>query len=300
MKASDIARFLDEPLIGPDIDVTAVRPVHRLTPGALGFAGRGMDEVTPEAGALVLIRRKADTGASTGNSFIRVDRPREAFARVVAAYFEARPAPGIAPSARIAAGAEIGPDAVIGDCVVIEDGARVGARVRVAHNTTIFAGTLIGDDCRIGAGTVIGDEGLGADFDAEGRPVRIPHLGRVEIGEGVVIGPGNTIARGTIEDTVIGDHTMTGPQVNVAHNAVIGRDCIIAGHAQISGSVRIGNRCWLGPGCAIHQTRVIGDRAKIGMGAVVIEDVPPSTTVMGLEGLPIERLYTVKRTLGYK
>ena len=85
MKASDIARFLDEPLIGPDIDVTAVRPVHRLTPGALGFAGRGMDEVTPEAGALVLIRRKADTGASTGNSFIRVDRPREAFARVVAA-----------------------------------------------------------------------------------------------------------------------------------------------------------------------------------------------------------------------
>jgi acyl carrier protein len=62
MNASDIALFLDEPLIGPDIDITDVRPVRRLTPGALGFADRGMDEVTPEAGAWKVITEGRESG----------------------------------------------------------------------------------------------------------------------------------------------------------------------------------------------------------------------------------------------
>ena len=193
----------------------------------------------------------------------------------------------LAASASIAAGAVVDPSAWIGERAVIEDGVTIGARTVIDHGAVIYRGTTIGEDCVVGAGAVVGAAGFGYERNAEGVPRFLPHLGRLLIGNDVHIGPNSTIARGTIGQTEIGDHTKIGPQANIQHNVRIGRSCLICGQSQISGSVRIDDECWIGPNCTIRQSTHIGARATIGLGVLVLENVPPAGSLVGRAGVQV-------------
>src|SRR5690606_30680188 len=132
---------------------------------------------------------------------IRVDNPRLAYARAVAALLVEPVEPGIAATAVVDPAASADPTASIGELVVIEAGARIGARTVVDHHAVVKAGVTIGDDCRIGSHTTIGGPGFGYERDETGAAYRIPHLGTVEIGDRVEIGNAVSIARGTIGAT---------------------------------------------------------------------------------------------------
>lgn len=285
--AAEIARAVDGLLVGTDCPVTTVRPASALAHGALSFAIGRKIQLDPEAGAIILVAR-GHVG-SDRNTYIEVDNPRLAFAKALAKFFQGRPHASVAASARVAQGAQIHATAIIGEYVVIEDAVTIGARSIVQHGAVLHAGTRLGDDCVIAAGAVIGSSGFGYERDAAGIPQGIPHLGGVSIGRDVHVGSNCTIARGTLTDTVIGDHTKIGAQVNIQHNAVIGKSCIIASQAQISGSVRIEDECWIGPNSTLRETR-IGARAVIGLGALVLTDVPAGTSVMGYASHPVGEL----------
>jgi UDP-3-O-[3-hydroxymyristoyl] glucosamine N-acyltransferase len=168
-----------------------------------------------------------------------------------------------------------------GSNVVIENGCVVGAGSIIEHNVVLHAGTRIGKNSRIRSCSSIGGDGFGFERMEDGTPLRFPHLGGVLIGNNVEIGALNSIARGTLSDTVIMDYVKTDNLVHVAHNCVIDEGCLITACAELSGGVTLGKRVWIGPNVAMMQKISVGDDALIGLGAVVTKSVQSKTIVAG-------------------
>ncbi len=168
--------------------------------------------------------------------------------------------PDIHPSAVISATCEIGEGSRIGPHVVLGGGVRIGKETLVSSGSVVEAGTSIGDrsvihpnvtigyDCEIGndviiqSGAVIGSEGYGFAQDKEGHSHRIPQLGRVVIEDRVSVGAACCIDRATYGETRVGAGTKLDNLCHIAHNVVIGRDCLLTAGFVVAGSTRIGDR----------------------------------------------------------
>jgi UDP-3-O-[3-hydroxymyristoyl] glucosamine N-acyltransferase len=208
-----------------------------------------------------------------------------AFAGVAALFYpdhdlgiEAQEQP-IHPSARIADGVVLAPGVVIGPNV------EIGARTRLGPGCVIGRGVTIGAGCEIGAhtsiafahigdgvlllpGVRIGAPGFGFASDKRGH-THIPQLGRVILQDRVEIGANSAVDRGALGDTVIGEGTKIDNLVQIGHNAVIGRHCILAGKAGVAGSARLGDFVLVGGFSGIGDHAVVGDGARIaGMSGV--------------------------------
>ena len=239
------------------------------------------------AGAVVV---RAESGVS-GRTLILAANPYAYFIRAAAllnpdpdVVAGRHPMAAIHPEAEIAASAEIGP------FVSIERGARIGERVRLGPGCRIGANAQIGDDswlhanvtvyayCRIGcravvnAGAVIGADGFGGVFD-EGRWLKMPHVGRVVIGDDVEIGANTTIDRGAMADTVIGDDVKLDNQIQVGHNVVIGAHTTIAGCTGIAGSTRIGEHCIIGGAAIVTGHLKLADRVVVSAGTAITRSI---------------------------
>lgn len=288
---------------GPD-DVTFLDNRKYLEAFARSRAGAAF--VAPEAAA----------HAPDGMALLISPEPYKAFARVAQAFYpEPPPNPGRAASAAIDETAFVPDDCEIGAHVVVAGGVRLGSRCRVGANTVIGTNVVVGDDCRIAEnvtishaligsrvvlhpGVRLGQPGFGFAPDRD-RPVKIPQLGRVVIGDDVDIGANTTIDRGSGHDTVIGSGTMIDNLVQIGHNAVLGRGCVLVSQVGISGSTKLGDFVMVGgqAGFAGHLT--IGAGARIAAGAGVIWDVAPRATVFGYPAQPMKQfmrqLATLKR-----
>ena len=242
--------------------------------------------------------------APAGMALLIAKDPYKAFARAAQAFYPVKPVtPRRAPSAVIDPGASVPPDCDIADHVVIEVGVRLGARCQIGPNTVIAAGVELGEDCRVGAnvtlshcligarvvlhpGVRIGQPGFGFAPDPE-APVKIPQLGRVIVGDDADIGANTTIDRGSGHDTVIGPGTMIDNLVQIGHNVVLGRGCILVAQVGIAGSTRFGDFVMAGGQSAFAGHLEIGGGARIAAQSGVMRDVAPGETVCGAPAVPI-------------
>ena len=287
--ASDIASFLNKPLIGNDFKIEQGCSISKLKSNSVCFITTSMSFKNTPSNLLVLTTQNNLLANLHDFSYISVIDPREAFAKVVECFF-CKHQSGVSPSAIIGKNVSIGEKVYIGNNVIIEDDCNIGNNTFIDHGVVIGWGTSIGDKCRIGAGAVIGNDGLGSFFDHSGALMNIRHLGCVIIQDNVEIGALTTIARGTIDETFVGANTHIGPQVNVGHNSRIGTHCFIAGRSHISGSVTIGSGCRLWANCTIKDYVKVANNATIGMGARVIHDVPDCSTVASLPSINLKQL----------
>ena len=161
---------------------------------------------------------------------------------------------------------------MIGAGCVLGDEVRVGANASLSH-------CLIGARVRLYPGVRIGQDGFG--FARPGRPVKVPQLGRVIIGDDVEIGANSTIDRGAGPDTVIGAGTMIDNLVQIGHNVQVGRGCVLVAQVGISGSTRLGDFVMVGGQAGSPAISRSARGARIAGQSGVMRDVAPGETVMG-------------------
>ncbi|HET9865725.1 MAG TPA: UDP-3-O-(3-hydroxymyristoyl)glucosamine N-acyltransferase, partial [Nitrospira sp.] len=185
----------------------------------------------------------------------------------------------IDPEARIADDVYIGPYAVVGRC-------DVGTGSVIHAHVTLYDGVRIGRNVTIHAGTAVGTDGFGYSRAPDGSLEHFPHVGGVVIEDEVEIGSNTCIDRGTLGDTTIREGTKVDNLVHIAHNVTVGRHALVIAHAMIGGSTVIGDGAWVAPSSAIRDGVRIGDGATIGIAAVVVKNVDPGETVMGVPARP--------------
>ena len=204
----------------------------------------------------------------------------------------------------------------LGENVLVEKGAVIGLDASIGDNTTISSnsvigsGVEIGSDCYIGSnvnithsilgdnniihqGTSIGQDGFGFSMSSK-KHEKIPQVGRVIIGNNIEIGSNCSIDRGSLQDTIIKSGTKIDNLVHIAHNCIIGENCIIAGMVGLAGSTTLENFVVMGAksGAVGHIT--IGKGSQIAAKAGVSKTIPPGKV---WAGYPIRELNVWKKEI---
>jgi len=182
---------------------------------------------------------------------------------------------------------KIGKNSKIGHNTIIESNVKIGTNCNIGSNV-IIKKTLIGNNVSILDGAIIGKKGFGF-FPKQNNNLKYPHIGIVIIGNNVEIGCNNTIDRGSLSNTIIGDNSYLDNQVHIAHNVKIGKNCIITAQVGFAGSSTIGNNVMIGGQAGISGHLKIGNNVKIGGGSGVIKNIPDNTKVMGYPAKDIKK-----------
>lgn len=231
--------------------------------------------------------------------------PRVAFAAIAEAFYPLNEpsvnAAPIAPDAtigknvRLAPGAVVGAKASIGDNVsigansVIGPGVVIGANSFVGANVTVFY-ALIGAKVILHPGVRIGQDGFGFAPTPMGLR-KIPQLGRVIVHDDVEVGANTTIDRGAVGDTVIGAGTKIDNLVQIGHNVVIGRSCVIVAQVGISGSCTLGDGVVLGGQVGMADHVELADGAQVGAQSGVMRNVGRGEVVLGTPAKPVRQFW---------
>lgn len=263
--------------------------------------------------------------SSAEKTLIRVPNVRVAVAKALPLFCPPdRYASGIHPSATIASSAAVDPSAYIGPNCIVGERAKIGASAVLQGGNNIGRDCQIGDDvnlfpnvviypkCQIGnrvsihAGTVIGSDGYGYVFD-QGIHRKMLQVGNVIIHDDVEIGSNTSIDRGALGPTVIGQGTKIDNLVHIAHNVVIGANCLVMGQVGFAGSTQLGNYCVIASQSGLAGHLKLGDQATVGAKSGVMRDIPAGETVVGIpagpgtqtkrQWLAIQRLPDMMRTV---
>ncbi|MDA7946621.1 MAG: UDP-3-O-(3-hydroxymyristoyl)glucosamine N-acyltransferase [Hyphomicrobiaceae bacterium] len=189
----------------------------------------------------------------------------------------------------------VGPEAYVGAGSVIASGAQVGYRVHVGRDCYIGPGVsltnaLVGNGVILHGGVRIGHDGFGFAMGPGGH-LKVPQIGRVIIEDDVEIGSNSTVDRGALRDTIIGAGTKIDNLVQIGHNVVIGRMCVIVSHVGISGSVELGDGVVLGGKVGISGHVKVGSGAQIAATSSVRSDVPPGAKWGGTPAKPLSEWF---------
>ena len=234
-------------------------------------------------------------------AFIKVKNADLALCQVLELFAEPLPVfhQNIHPTAVIDASAILGEGAEIGANVYIGPKAVIGKNVRIYPNATILDESTIGDrsviwsgtvvrerchigtDCIIHANATIGADGFGFRPCPEKGLAKVPQIGNVVIGNWVEIGANTCVDRGKFSSTIIGDGCKIDNLVQIGHNSVLGKYCIMAGNSGLAGSVTLGNGVIIGGSASIKDHTTIGDGATVGAGSGVTGDVEAGKVVLG-------------------
>jgi len=194
----------------------------------------------------------------------------------------------IGDNCKIGAGVYIGENVVIEDNVVLYPNVTIMDDTEIGKATVVWSGTVIRERSKIGSHCIfhtnvsIGADGFGYRPSEDGRGlVKIPQIGNVVIGNGVEIGANSCVDRGKFSSTIIGDGCKIDNLVQIGHNSVMGRFCIMAGHSGLAGSVTLGDGVVIGGSASIKDHVTIHSGATVGAGSGVISDVPAGKTVLG-------------------
>lgn len=194
----------------------------------------------------------------------------------------------IGKECKIGAGCYIGKDVILGDAVVLYPNVTIFDETKIGNNTVVWSGTVIRERCEIGNNCVfhnnvsIGADGFGYRSSDDGRGlVKIPQIGNVVIGNDVEIGANSCVDRGKFSSTIIGDGCKIDNLVQIAHNCVMGRSCIMAGNSGLAGSVTLGDGVIIGGSASIKDHLTLHSGVVVGAGSGVIKDVPAGKTVLG-------------------
>lgn len=209
---------------------------------------------------------------ATGKVLLKSKHPRLLIIHI-AAMFDKKEEPYIAPSAIIdeaaiiGAGCHIGNNCVIGKC-------KIGNNTIIKDGSIVCDNVQIGNNCILNYSTVVGCACFGTGRDVDYKLITFPHFSSVIIGDNVNIGVRTTIVTGVLTPTIIGSGATIDSHCVIGHNTVIDQDVYVASDCCISGSVKIGKGVTIFSKSAIAEWISIGDHSVIGQTSLVRSNIP--------------------------
>jgi UDP-3-O-[3-hydroxymyristoyl] glucosamine N-acyltransferase len=306
---SELARWIDGDIVrgGLDLSLNGMAALDSAGPHDVSFLGNEkylQQFLETKAGAVIVPR--GVTQGPEGTALVAVDNPTLAFS-VVVRHFAAISrsfVPGVHPRAFVDPSATLNPEkTLVHPGAVVMPGAIVGDGSEIGPNCVIGADAVIGSDCHLMAnstvrercilgdrvilqpGAVIGSDGYGYEF-SNGRHVKIDQVGIVEIGDDVEIGANTCIDRARFGKTVIGEGTKIDNLVQIGHNCVLGKHCLIVALCGVSGSTRLGNYVTLAGQVGTVGHITIGDKATLTGRAGVTTNLPGGEVYSGRPAKP--------------
>lgn len=192
----------------------------------------------------------------------------------------------IGKNVRLAPNVYIGHDTIIGDNVVIYPNVTIGEGATIGEGTIIYSNVTVREFCKIGKncviqpGAVIGSDGFGF-IKVNGNNTKIDQIGSVIIEDNVEIGANTTVDRGAIGDTIIKKYTKIDNLVQIAHNDIIGENCLIISQVGIAGSVEVGNNTTLAGQVGVAGHLKIGNNVVIAAKSGVAGNVADNQILSG-------------------
>jgi len=193
----------------------------------------------------------------------------------------------IGAGTRIGAGCYVGPNVQIADNVTLYPNVTVLDDCTIGKNSVLWSGAVVRERCHIGAycilhpNATIGADGFGFTPCPQRGLVKIPQIGNVVLGNGVEIGANACVDRGKFSSTILGDGCKIDNLVQIGHNSVLGKFCIMAGNSGLAGSVTLGDGVIIGGSASIKDHTTIGSGATIGAGSGVTGDVEAGKVMLG-------------------
>ncbi len=298
---NDLASYLGGTVKGDgDVVINGLAPLEAATADKITFlANPKYASKVAETGAGAVLM--APGGEAYGRNVIEVANPYLGFAKLLTLFYVQKPTPsGVNENASIGnnvklgadisihPGAFIGDGVSIGDRCVIHPGAVVYPGVTIGADSVIHANAVIRERCRLGRrcviqpGAVIGSDGFGYAPDGQGY-YPIPQIGIVILEDDVEIGANTCIDRAALEATQIKRGTKLDNLVQIAHNCVVGEDCMIVSQVGISGSTKIGNHVTLAGQVGVAGHLTIGDNVMVGAQSGIPGSLPANA---GYSGTP--------------
>jgi len=304
MKASELAEILNAQLVGEDRDISFVCSIENIREGGIvPLLGKDIPPAIFESDAVTFLAKKG-TETKEGCTYILADDAELGLVSMVNVLHPPKKSDdGVNPNAYIA------DSAILHENVTIDSFASIGKRAQVGEGTHIYPSVVIGEDvvigddciiypnvtiydgCKLGdrviihSGSVIGADGFGY-YQKQGRNVKIPHIGAVRLENDVEIGANSCIDRGKFDDTVIGEGSKIDNQVQVAHNVILGKHCIMAGQSAIAGSSVLGDYVMMGARSGVIDHVNVCSKVMLAGGCGVMSNIEkpgiyggsPSTT----------------------
>jgi UDP-3-O-[3-hydroxymyristoyl] glucosamine N-acyltransferase len=163
--------------------------------------------------------------------------------------------------------------------------ASVGDDAWLMPRVSVAAECVVKNRVRLQPGVVVGSDGFGYEFVA-GRHEKVPQVGRVVIEDDVEIGANSTLDRARFSETIVGEGTKIDNLVQIAHNVVIGRHCLICAQAGISGSTTLEDYVIVGGQAGLAGHLTVGRGSKIDGQTGVNADLAAGSFVKGTPCLP--------------
>ena len=273
----NIAQLIDCTFVGDDdFSVHGMNEIHVVEPGDIVFVDhpKYYEKALNSAATIILINK--EVACPLGKALLISDDPFRDF-NTLTDHFKPFQS----------ANSQISNTAVIGDNSVIQPNSFIGHHVVIGDhcvihsNVSIYDDTIIGNHVTIHAGSVLG----GNAFYYKNRPEgydRLKSCGRVVLEDHVDIGAGCTIDRGVTGDTTIKEGTKIDNLVQIGHDTIIGKKCLIASQVGIAGCVIIEDEVTIWGQVGVTSGITIGKKAVISGKAGVSKSLEGGKSYFGI------------------
>jgi len=293
MKLAEIAKRLGCVVEGDGgVEITGVAGIEAAGPGSLTFL------TNPKYRRAAAATKASAILAAPGAGPLSVPVLRSAnpyldFARAIELFHAApRYAPGIHPTAVVAATARLGANCHVGPYCFVDDGAEIGANAVLHSFVSVYRGARIGSDffahshavvregCRIGDrvilqnGVVVGADGFGFARRPDGSWMKMLQTGPAVIEDDVEIQANSCVDRATVGETRVHRGAKIDNLVQVGHASSVGQNTLLCAQVGLAGTTTVGSNCILAGqvGAAGHLT--IHDGAVVAAQSGVGGDIP--------------------------
>lgn len=272
----NIAVIIGSDYVGePSFPIFGMNEIHVVEPGDIVFVDhpKYYDKALESQATIILINKKVD--CPVGKALLISEDPFRDFNKLTQ-YFK----PFQSANSSISESAEIGEGTILQPNVFVGNNVKIGRNCLIYSNVCIYDNTVIGNNVTIHAGTVLG----GDAFYYKNRPEKLDKLlsgGNVVIEDNVDLGALCTIDKGVTASTTIKEGSKLDNQVQVGHDTVIGKRCLIASQVGIAGCVIIEDFVTIWGQVGITSGVTIGEKAVISAQSGVSKSLPGHKSYFG-------------------